>query len=456
MSQKNTQDKGSTMVQLYKELSGESKDSLARWRLILGKKAEDQGVNFNQDKQGVTQSQTNPGQPQKGQGSSQGQPQKGQGSSQGQPQQQTEGQPGGEGELPQESSEDEPNSRISQAESRDMEKMDDTLNFVYHPPEERSAGLGPSRLSIPKWIENVKELFPNNAKEVLENDFISKSEIADLIKHPELFEKVEPSIEMVKTIISLKHMLPEDVKQVARKIVKKVVDQLKDRFKSKAEKHIIGAIRRDMHTPVKVFRNIDWKQSIQKNLKHYDPNLKKLIMAEPRFFSNQRKKKPWHIIVLVDESGSMTDSVIYSIVMASIFSSLPAVHTNLIIFDTQVVDLSDHLSDPVDILMNVQLGGGTDITKAVRYGQGLIKKPKKTIMVIISDFYEGRNYNVLTQAIRNVLEGGSRVLGIAALGYNAQPFYDKRYAKELNKIGVDVIASTPDSLPEIIAKLMRK
>ena len=237
--------------------------------------------------------------------------------------------------------------------------------------------------------------------------------------------------------------------------MKKVVDALKGKLKQEVERHIVGAIKRDKHTPIKVFRNIDWKQSIQKNLKHYDHNIKKLIMAEPRFFSAERRKKPWQIVVLIDESGSMTDSVIYSIVMASIFSSLPSVHTNLIIFDTQVVDLSSKLDDPVDILMSVQLGGGTNITRAVRYGQSLIKKPKKAIMVIISDFYEGRNYSDLTKALKHVLEGQTKILGIAALGYDSEPMYDRRYAKEMNGMGIDVLACTPQNLPEIIAKLMK-
>ena len=141
-------------------------------------------------------------------------------------------------------------------------------------------------------------------------------------------------------------------------------------------------------------------------------------MAEPRFFTAEKRKKPWQIVVLVDESGSMGDSIIYSVVMASIFSSLPAIHTNLAIFDTQVVDLSDKLNDPVDVLMSVQLGGGTDITKAVRYGRSLFKNPKKSILVIISDFYEGRSEYDLTKELKQVLEGETKVLGIAALGFN--------------------------------------
>jgi len=249
-------------------------------------------------------------------------------------------------------------------------------------------------------------------------------------------------------------MLSPNVKDAARRVVKKAVDQIKKHLKTEVEKHIVGAIKRDSHTPIKVFRNIDWKQSIMRNLKHYDSKNRKLIMAEPRFFTNEKRRKAWQIIVLVDESGSMADSVIYSVIMASIFSSLPAVHTSLIIFDTQVVDLSRNIDDPVDILMSVQLGGGTDITKAVRYGQTLIKKPKKAIMVIISDFYEGRPEYDLIKALRHILEGGTRILGIASLASNARPFYNRRLAKEINKLGIDVIASTPESFPEILARLM--
>ncbi len=337
-----------------------------------------------------------------------------------------------------------------------LKKMDDTLEMVYGKNESQkgSAGLGPSNISIPNWIEYVKELFPKESKEVLEKDLIERSDIKDIIANPELFQKVEPSLEMVKTIISLKHMLPNDVKEVARNLVKRVVEDLKDKFKDEVEKHIIGAIKRDAHTPIKVFRNIDWKQSIRRNLKHYDPSMKKLIMAEPRFFSAEKKKKPWQIVVLIDESGSMTDSIIYSVVIASIFASLPAVYTNLVIFDTQVVDLSSRINDPVEVLMTVQLGGGTNISKAVKYGHSLIKNPKKTILVIISDFYEGGSYEELTKTLKQVLEGQTKILGVAALDYNSEPMYNRNYAKSMKSIGIDVLACTPKNLPEMIAKLM--
>ncbi len=334
--------------------------------------------------------------------------------------------------------------------------LDTTLNFVYNPSTERSAGLSSSGLSIPKWLEHVKEFFPGHTKEVLEKDLIKRSNIADLVSNPELFEKIEPSFDMVKTILSLKDMLPADVKAVARRIVERVVKDLMHKLKTEVERHIIGAIKRDIHTPVKIFRNIDWRQSIRRNLKNYNKEKRKLIMSEPRFFSNEKRKKPWQIIVLVDESGSMMDSVIYSVVMASIFGGLPAMHTNLVIFDTRVVDLSEKVADPVDVLMSVQLGGGTDITGAVRYGRTLIKNARKCIMVIISDFYEGRPEADLIRELKLVLEGESKVLGIAALGSDAKPVYNAHVAKELQKVGIDVIASTPEHLAEIIGRLIAR
>ncbi|MFX0042770.1 MAG: VWA domain-containing protein [Candidatus Hodarchaeota archaeon] len=465
-------------------LPANKREAMDRWRLILGKKAEDHDISFSPDnvKDKDDEEEENKGQP--------GKDEKSEGEGKGKEKEEREGEgmedtgmdgagsgnggkKGGFGKKPsgkgQAGSYKKPSSMSRTGFGKQQtglgqtgfgkekfKKMDDTLDFVYGQPvdQKRSAGLGPSNLSIPDWIENVKELFPTDTKEVLEKDLVERSDIKDIIANPELFEKVEPSLEMVKTIIALKHMLPNEVKDVARTLVRKVVEDLKDKFRDEVEKHIIGAIKRDMHTPIKVFRNIDWKESIRKNLKHYDSDSKKLIMAEPRFYCAEKKKKPWQIVVLIDESGSMTDSIVYSVVLASIFASLPAVHTNLVIFDTQVVDLSDRIDDPVEVLMTVQLGGGTNIAKAVQYAQTLIKNPKKTIMVIISDFFEGGGYNRLTDTLKKVLEGQTRILGIAALGHNNEPIYDRNYAKFMNTLGIDVLACTPKNLPEIIANLM--
>jgi len=437
-------------------LSTRNESNLIRWRLILGKKSENYGFESLSPRSGYTANR----QKEKKRGSHNSKGKNSQRKDSAGKTEKSEGgnQPKNSGKLSSPKGVKDDNNELEsrpQIKMEEIQSLDDTLNMVYRPEQNRGAGLGGSRLSVPKWLENVKKLFPTHTKEMMEKDLVKKSNIADIIDHPELFDKVEPNLEMVTTIIQLKHMLPEKVKYAARKLVKKVVDDLRDQLKSEVERHIVGAIKRNLHTPIKVFRNIDWKRSISENLKHYNPDLKKLIMANPRFFSNEKRRKAWQIIVLVDESGSMAASVIYSVVMASIFASLPAVRTNLVIFDTQIVDLSGKIDDPVDILMSVQLGGGTDITKAVRYAQELIKHPKKTILVIISDFFEGRPITQLTNTIKHVLEGGSKILGIASLGRNAKPYYNRRYARELNSLGIDVIACTPDSLPELIAKIMK-
>lgn len=473
---------------IYDKLSLSQKATLAKWRLILGKEAEDQGIQLGGNKLSDLTKQTMKTEKssksvktgksgktgkagkagkvgktgQTGDVGESGKRSKVDKVGEIQVKRQSKGERAGSSEITKSKGDQDDlfgrggGDEDGEIDDIELNKLDDILNFVYATTQQqRSANLGRSRLSIPKWIENVNELFPKNAKEVLEKDFVKKTDLGDLVNHPELFDKVEPSLEMVKTIISLKHMLPEKVKIAARTVVKKVVDDLKDKLQNEVKKYIIGAIKREEHTPIKVFRNIDWKQSIQRNLKHYNPELKKLIMAEPRFYSAEKRKRAWQIVILVDESGSMSDSVIYSVVMASIFASLPAVHINLIIFDTQVVDLSDKIDDPVDVLMSVQLGGGTDITQAVDYGRSLIKKPKKTIMVIISDFFEGRPYSDLTRSIKQVLEGETRILGIASLGSNAEPYYNRDYANEIRKLGIDVIACTPENLSEIIARLMK-
>lgn len=433
---------------IFNELPNEKQLAVVRWRLILGKDAENH--NFSLSNQTLnkfmkgTENNENENSPnhQKKKGVNKG------------IQKTQEINPN---EVEQEELQDTNTTERSEKKKggNKFQEIDQTLSLVYHTGGKRGAGLEKSHPNIPKWIENVKKFFPKESKEVLEKDLVKKSDIAVIFQHPELFEKVEPSLEMVKAILSLKHMMPEKVKEAARQIVKKVVEDLKDKLKTQVEKHIIGAIKRDTHTPLKVYRNIDWKQSIRRNLKHYDPKLTKLIMAEPRFFSNEKRKKAWQIIVLVDESGSMADSVIYSVVTAAIFASIPAVISNLVIFDTQVVDLTPKIHDPVDVLMSVQLGGGTDITQAVNYGRSLIKNPKKTIMVVISDFFEGRNINDLTIALRQVLEGGTKILGLAALGSNAEPYYNREYGKEMKKLGIDVLACTPEKLSETIAHLMQ-
>jgi Mg-chelatase subunit ChlD len=319
----------------------------------------------------------------------------------------------------------------------------------------RMGGRGGPALTVPTWVDAVSELFPRQAKEVLEREMVQRRGIAELLEEPKLLEKVEPNVELVKTLLTHKDLLNPKTRILARKIIDQVVQQLKRRMKVQVEQAITGAIRRDKHSPRRVFRNLDLGMTLRRNLKNYDPRSGKLLVDRLYFFAAERKKRPWHIIVAVDQSGSMLDSAIFSAVMASIFYELPAVRTSLFLFDTQVVDLSDQVGQPVDVLLSIQLGGGTDITQALQYAHQLIREPARSIVVVITDFYEGRPERDLVRQTKEMADSGVRLIGLGALGYDARPEYNKSTARRLRKVGMDVLICTPEKLAECMAQIIR-
>lgn len=255
--------------------------------------------------------------------------------------------------------------------------------------DDRRGGKGPSQLTVPDWVDQVSELFPAQAREVMEKELVQRRGINELLQEPKLLEKIEPNIELVKTLLTHKTLLNPQTRILARKLIERVVEQIKDKLRVTIEQAITGAIRRDRHSPRRVFRNLDLKTTIRRNLQHYDSDTEKLLVDRVFFFAAERKKRPWHIIVTVDQSGSMLDSAIFSAIMASIFYELPAVRTSFTLFDNNVVDLSAQVGQPVDLLLSIQLGGGTDITSALQYSQQLAREPARTIVVLITDFLKG-------------------------------------------------------------------
>jgi Mg-chelatase subunit ChlD len=319
----------------------------------------------------------------------------------------------------------------------------------------RQGGSGGSQLTIPEWVDAVADLFPHHAKEVLQRELVSRRGISELLEKPELLEKVEPNLDLVKTLLTHKDLLNPKTRVLARKIIEKVVQQLKEKMKVQVEQAITGAIRRDRHSPRRIYRNLDWKTTVRRNLKNYDRGREQVLVDRLYFFAAERKKRPWHVIVTVDQSGSMLDSAIFSAVMASIFAELPAVRTSLVLFDTQVVDLSEQVGQPVDVLLSIQLGGGTDITKALQYDQQLVREPGRTIVVLISDFYEGRDERDLIREVRAMSESGIRMIGLGALGYDCRPAYNRSTAGKLRKAGMDILVCTPEKLAECMGQIIR-
>ena len=308
---------------------------------------------------------------------------------------------------------------------------------------------------MPDWVDAVNELFPQQSKEVMQRELVRRRGIAELTENPEPLEKIDPNLELVKTLLTHRELLNPKTRILARKIIDQVVEELKRKMQVQVEQAITGALRKDRHSLRKVFRNLDLKTTIRRNLRHFDEESGKLLVYHLFFFAAERKKKPWHVIVVVDQSGSMLESAIFSAVMASIFAKLPAVKTSLVLFDTQVVDLSDQVGQPVDLLLSIQLGGGTDITRALIYANELVRQPTRTIVVLITDFFEGRPEGVLVAQTRLMADGGIRMIGLGALGYDARPSYNKSTARKLRKVGMDILVCTPEKLAKAMAEIIR-
>ena len=304
-------------------------------------------------------------------------------------------------------------------------------------------------------MDAVHRLFPRQAKEVLERELVRRRGLSELLEKPELLERVEPSVELAKTLLTHRELLNPKTRVLARKIIGQVVRELKEKLEVQVEPAIVGALRRDRHSPRKVFRNLDMKTTLRRNLTHWDEEQGRLLVERAYFFAAERNHRPWHVIVAVDQSGSMLDSAIFSAVMASIFYELPAMRTSLYLFDTEVADLSDQVGQPVDVLLQVQLGGGTDIAKAVRYARRLVREPARTILVLISDFYEGGAESDLLRETSELSESGVRLIGLGALGYDARPDYNRSLGRRLRKVGMDILVCTPERLAECIGQIIR-
>ncbi|MDZ4836713.1 MAG: VWA domain-containing protein [Candidatus Melainabacteria bacterium] len=349
----------------------------------------------------------------------------------------------------------------------ELQRIEELVGFLFEegtdpngqsmsaPAKDREGGPGASQMTVPLWVDSVSELFPHEVKEVMQKELVRRRGLSELLEKPELLEKIEPNKELVKTLLIHKDLLNPKARVLARKIIQKVIDQLKDKMKIQVEAAITGALRRDRHSPRRVYRNLDLKTTVKRNLKNYDNETSKLHVERLYFFASERKQKPWHIIVNVDQSGSMLDSAIFSAVMASIFHGMPSVRTSLILFDTQIVDLSNKVGEPVDVLLSINLGGGTDITQSLQYANQLVREPGRTIVVTISDFYEGRPESELVDQVRMMFDSGIRMVGLGALGFDARPEYNKATAKKLRKAGMDILVCTPERLAETIGRIIR-
>ncbi len=321
-------------------------------------------------------------------------------------------------------------------------------------PSKREGSLDPSQMSVPKWLGEVRELFPRETIETIERHAMERYDLKELVTDKAALEKMEPNQNLLKAMLSLKGHMKADVLNLARKLIRQIVDELKEQMAREIMMALAGRMNRFRHSPLKIAQNFDWRGTIRENLKNYQPDKGRLILHRALFHSRVQRRMPWRIILCVDQSGSMVDSVIHSAVIAGILAGLPALSVNLVVFDTSVVDLSMHVDDPVEILMGVQLGGGTNIGQALNYCERLIEQPQRTVLALISDFYEGAPPKVMFSAVKRMQEAGVTLIGLGALDAEAVGSYDQDMARRLAALGMDVTVATPKQFAEWLAKRM--
>lgn len=341
--------------------------------------------------------------------------------------------------------------------------IDESLRFLYDREYNDQQGIrkedkwgdrGDSILSVPEWLSKIRKLFPKDTVEILQKQALERYQITELLMDKEILEKIQPDMTLLKNILAFKDKMRGQVVETARKIVKQVVDDIKKQMEKEIKESFTGRRNPYKSSQVRTMRNFDFKKTVRKNLKHYDLATHQLIPEKFYFCSRVKQYNPYHILIAVDESGSMMDSVIYSAVMAGIFSGLSMLKTELVIFDTNLVDLTDYIQDPVEVLMKVQLGGGTNISKALDYLQSKMTMPQKTIVVLVSDLYDGYDYQKMYKCVHDIIEAGANMFVLPALDYEGNGSYDRNAAQHMANLGAKVAAITPKELANWIAKIV--
>lgn len=330
--------------------------------------------------------------------------------------------------------------------------IEQALQALYD-ADERRGGLGSSAPTVARWLEDIRTYFPRSIVQVLQQDALKRLHLNQLLLEPEMLEAVVPDVHLVADLLALKQAIPDKTQDSARKVVKGVVETLERRLANPTRTAVLGSLNRSTRQRRPRHGDIDWHRTIRANLKHYQPQYRTLILETPIGYSRQRSSLK-DIILCLDQSGSMATSVVYASIFGAVLASLNAVTTRLVAFDTSVVDLSDLLDDPVDLLFGIQLGGGTDIHQALTYCQGLIRRPLDTILVLVSDLYEGGNAEEMLKRMAVLVNLGVKVMVLLALNDDGTPSFDRHNAERLATLGIPAFGCTPDEFPDLMARVI--
>lgn len=332
-------------------------------------------------------------------------------------------------------------------------KMDQALQALYD--SEKSGSLGSSSPNVARWLGDIRSYFPSSVVRVMQQDALERLNLRRMLLEPEMLEAVEADVHLVANLMSLSNVMPEKTKETARMVVRRVVEELQKKLESPVRQAVMGSLNRAIRNRRPRHNEIDWHRTIKANLKHYQPN-HQTVIPETRIGYGRKRSSLRDIILCVDQSGSMGTSVVYSGIFGSVLASLPAVNTRLVVFDTAVVDLTEEIQDPVDLLFGVQLGGGTDINRALGYCQTLVRKPQETILILISDLYEGGNATEMVKRAAALVASGVQMIALLALNDDGAPGYDHHIAALFAELGIASFACTPDLFPDLMAATINR
>ena len=340
-----------------------------------------------------------------------------------------------------------------------LQEMDQTLAALYEEDSKlssRKGGRGNSSPSVSRWLGDIRKYFPSQVVQVMQRDAMERLNLRELLLQPEMLENVQPDVHLVADLISLGSVIPQNTKATARLVVRKVVDALMKKLEEPMRSAVAGALDRSQRNRRPRHAEIDWNRTIRANLRHWQPDYQTIVPETLIGYGRKARRPQREVILCIDQSGSMANSVVYSSIFGAVMASLPAVATKLVVFDTAVVDLTEKLDDPVDVLFGVQLGGGTDINGAVGYCQGIISEPRNSILVLISDLYEGGVESGLLRRANELVESGVQFITLLALSDEGAPAYDADLAAKLAALGVPSFACTPDAFPQLMAAAIRR
>lgn len=332
--------------------------------------------------------------------------------------------------------------------------LDGALAALYN-EEGRRGGLGASAPSVARWLGDIRQYFPSSVVQVMQKDALERLGLQQMLCEPEMLLAAEPDVHLVATLLSLNRVMPNKTRATARQVVERVVHDLEKKLASPLRQAVGGALHRAVRNRRPRHNEIDWLRTIRANLKHYQPEYNTVI-PETRIGFGRKGQTLRDIVLCIDQSGSMAPSVVYASVFAAVLASIKAVSTSVVVFDTAVVDLTPMLHDPVEVLFGTQLGGGTDINRALGYCQGLVTRPKETIFVLISDLYEGGKNDEMLRRAAHLVANGVQLIVLLALDDGGAPSYDRANAAKLAAMGAPVFACTPDLFPDMMAAAIRR